>query len=105
MAPKSQGAVTTLEMLESALDWGMRIAALGIVLITGYYVYATLMAGDQLFRGLSAPGTVMPAPDFQRHVGNVELLTRALLVCCAVGTLAVLARYYQFAEAGLALVL
>lgn len=105
MAPKSQGAVTLLEMLESSLDWGMRIAALGIILITGYYVYATLMAGDALFRGLMAPGTVMPSPEFQRHVGNVELLTRVLLVCALVGTLTVLARYYQFPEAGLALLL
>ena len=105
MPPKSQGAVTGLELLEGVMDWALRIAAAAVVLITGYYIYATVAQSDQLFRGLAAPGQQMSAEEFQRHIGNMQLLTKLLLLACAVLVVTGLGRSYMMPETGVVMLL
>jgi hypothetical protein len=81
-------------------SWGLRLAAAALILITGYYLFVIFMFSDQLFRGLSAPGQQMSAQDFQRHVGNLEFLTRIMLVATVVLLLTTMARFYMMPEAG-----
>ena len=69
-----------------SLTWGLRLAALAIILITGYYAYAATAQAALLFGGVSPTGGPLSIQDFQRHVGNVEMLTQvgAALVAAVV---------------------
>jgi hypothetical protein len=102
---QTSGAITGLEMFEGVLDWGLRIAALGLILITGYYVVATLMYGNQLFAAVGPDSRSMSVADFQRHLGNMELLTKLLLLASVLGIVCALGRFYQYPETGMVLLL
>lgn len=80
-----------------------KLAAVVVVGVTAYYIYGTLTASGQLFRGLTPEGVAMSPQQFQLHVRNMELLTRLLLIASALLLLGVLGRYYDHIEAGAAL--
>lgn len=102
MPERGSGAVTTLEIFEGLLSWGLRIAGLAIVAITGYYVYGTLQQSDQLFRAMGPNGQVSPQ-DFMRHLNNVTMFTNILFWASILVVVCALGRYYRNPEAGLAL--
>ncbi len=104
MPQTTSGAVSALEALEDVLMWGLRIAAVVLVAITGYYIYATLAQGDALYRGL-AEGKAMGVADYQRHIGNMQILTRIMLLASIVLTVCAIGRFYGNAETGVVLAL
>ncbi len=105
MSPKSQGAVTALDLLDGIMTWGMYLAAAAVVLISGYYIYGTVAASDQLFRGLAGPAQQMSPQEFQRHVANLQLLTKLLVLAAVILSVCALGRYYPMPETGAVLAL
>ena len=105
MRRETGAPLTGLEMLEDVFGWVLRIGAAGLILITGYYIYGTLVAGNELFRGMSASGSPMSAADFQRHLQNMEFLTKILLLCAALLAIGAIGRYYGYPETGVVLLL
>jgi hypothetical protein len=93
------GGAVGLDLLATVFHWGIRIGAVVIVLITGYYVYGVMGAGDQLFRGL-VNGQAMPPQEFQRHLANMELLTKVLLLASLVLVISAIGRYPGHPETG-----
>lgn len=93
-----------LEALSGTLTLGLIISALALAAITGYYIYGTLAASDQLFRGMGPTGQAMSVQDFQRHLANMELLTKGLLLASVVVVVCAIGRYYPYPETGLGLV-
>jgi hypothetical protein len=102
MSRGSSGLLANLEPLYTVLDWGLRLAALVIILVTGYYIYGAVAHSSELFRGTTGSG-VMNATDFQRHLNNMELLTKGLIFGSLLVLLCVLLRYPEYPEAGAAL--
>lgn len=92
-----------LEALSGTLNLALIISGLALLAITGYYIYGVLAAGDQLFRGLGPNGQVMSPPDYQRHLANMELLTKVLLLASVVLVVSAVGRYYPYPETGLGL--
>lgn len=105
MSSRHHGAVSGLEFLDGVMLWALRLAAAAIVLITGYYLYATAFESQQLFHGLIEFGRQMSPQDFQRHVANLQLLMRILLLASVVVIVAGLFRYYHMAELGVVFLL
>ncbi|MBM3457361.1 MAG: hypothetical protein FJX77_02330 [Armatimonadetes bacterium] len=93
------GAVSALDALFGVLDWIIRAAALGLVAITGYYIYGILAHSGELFRG-AGPTGVVTAAAFKQQLQNMALLTQILMICASVGMLATVGRYYSEAAAG-----
>jgi hypothetical protein len=100
VAPRSQGAISGLEFLDGILAWLLRVAAAAIILITGYYVYATWFQSDQLFRGMATTGGQIAPAEFQRFVANMQLLMKLLTLAAVVVIVAGLIRFYDAAEFG-----
>jgi hypothetical protein len=92
-----------LNVLEPIFDWGLRLAGLLLLLVTGYYIYAIAAHGGQLFGGMASPTQRMSPQEFQRHIGNLELLTKLLTYASVVGIICALGRYYSYAETGFGL--
>jgi hypothetical protein len=97
-----EGGSVQLDLLTGLFNWGMRLAGLAIVVIVGYYVYGITAQSDSLFRA-THNGQVMSAADFQRHLANMELLTKVLLAAAIVLVICVLGRFYGYPEAGAAI--
>jgi hypothetical protein len=102
---QSSGALSAIDILDTITLWGLRLGAAAVILISGYYIYATLAASQQLFRGMTPLNTVMSVEEFQRHVANMQLLTKVLLLGSTVLVVTALARYYAFPETGAVLLL
>lgn len=97
------GSIPALDLLEVPFNWCLRIAAVVLVLITGYYVYGIVAQSSVLFQGMGADGRALAATDLARTKTNMESLTQFLVLASLVLTISVLGRYYNYAEAGLAL--
>ncbi len=96
------GAISAYEALYTLLDWIIRLAGAGIVLITGYYLYGTIAHSGELFRGAAQSGPVSAAV-FRAQLNNMQFLTQILLVCSVVGMLATVGRFYANVEGGIVL--
>jgi hypothetical protein len=103
MRRQSSGALSALEFLQGVMDWGLRLAGLVLIVVTGYYIYATVAHGAQLFQGMGANNQPMSPQDFQRHIANLEFLTKILLLASVVTVICAIGRYYPYPETGLAL--
>lgn len=104
MRRESSGPVAGLDILDGAAALILKIAAVLLVLITGYYVYATVAANNELFRGMLSTGAPMPAAQLKMHGERVVQLMKVLHLACGVLAVCVLLKYYSYAEAGAALV-
>lgn len=93
-----------MEMMEGFFSLLITIAAVVLVAVTGYYVYATLAGSSQLFRGMTPEMRPMSPAQFQTHARNLEMLTRVLIIASIVLSIGVLGRYYDRMEGGAALV-
>jgi len=96
--------VGPLEALSGTLNLGLILSGLALVVITGYYAYATMFVGDQLFRGMGPTGQAMSVQDYQRHIANMELLTKGLMLVSVIMIVCAIGRYYPYPETGLALI-
>lgn len=103
MPRQTSGAITGLEMLEGVFDWVLRIAAVALIGVTGYYLYGALAASGTLFRGVGPTGQAMSAADFLRHLSNMQLLTKILIIAAVLVAASAIGRYYGFPETGAAL--
>ena len=103
MPRANSGAVSGLELLEGVFSLGIRLCAIAILLVTGYYIYGTVAASNELFRGTLGTGAPMSVPQFQQHVQNMQLLIKVLTLASVLLIVCVLGRYYAYAEAGAAL--
>ena len=92
-----------LESMQGTINAVLRVAAVLLVLITGYYIYGIVFKSNELFRAVTDTGQAFSAADFQRQLGNMELLTKILLFTSIMGILAAIARYYAVPETGVAL--
>ncbi len=104
MRRERSGALTLLETMEDALLWGVRLAGLAVLAIVGYYLYAIFFQSEVLFRGASQ-GVPMPAAEYQRHLANIDSLSRVLMISVIVGMVCSFGRFYSFAETGVILLL
>jgi hypothetical protein len=93
-----------LEAMSGTLTVGLLISALALLAVTGYYVYGILAQSDQLFRALGPNGQAMSVQDYQRHVANMELLTKGLMIASIAVIVCAIGRYYPYPETGLALI-
>lgn len=89
-----------LGLLEDVFNWGLRLGALAIILVTGYYIYGIVAANDQIFRALAQPGKYMSQQEFLRNANNMELLTKVLFIASVVMIVSMLGRFLPYAEAG-----
>ena len=94
-----------LEMFQSIAELVCKIAGVVLLCVTGYYIYAAVMAGDALFRGLVNFNQTMSVGDFQRHITNMKNLTLVLQLAAAIGVIAAMIRFYDYAEGGAVLLL
>ncbi len=101
--PTSGGSA--FETVQSIAELIVKIAAIVLVCITGYYIYATMMAGDQLFRGMASYNQPMSLADFQRHVTNLRNLMLVLQLTAIIATVAALIRFYDYPEGGAVILL
>jgi hypothetical protein len=92
-----------LQALEGTLNLALILSGLLLLGITGYYIYGTVAAGDQIFRAMGPNGQAMSPQDYQRHLANMELLTKVLMLAGVVLVVSAVARYYPYPETGLAL--
>lgn len=92
-----------LGMIEAVCGLGLKLCAAVVALITAYYIYATVGASNQLFRGMGDAGQPMTVAQFKQHVANMELLMKVLQLAVTIGFFCTLGRYYAFVEAGAAM--
>lgn len=93
------------ETVQSIAELICKIAGIVLVCITGYYIYAVMSAGDQLFRGMVSYNQPMSLGDFQRHVTNMRNLMLALQIAALVGLVAGMIRFYDYPEGGAVMLL
>lgn len=103
MRRPSAGAVTGLDLVADLFYWGLLLSGVAVLLITGYYIFGVFAAHQQLFEGLAGPGQQMSSAEFQRHIANMELLTRGLLLASLVLVVSALGRFYAYPETGVLL--
>ncbi|MFN3651804.1 MAG: hypothetical protein ACK47B_19690 [Armatimonadota bacterium] len=92
------------EIVYSILQWGMILSGVAVVLITGYYIYGSASAADQLFRGGSPAGGMMTPQEFARHVSNMNMLLGWLRIASVILLICTLGRFWAFPETGLGVV-
>lgn len=105
MRRDNYGPATSLGIFEEIFNWGLKLGALAILVVTGYYVYGIVAASDQLFRGVAQPGQYMTIPEFQKNVQNMQLLMNVLFIASLVVIVSALGRYLPYAETGAVLLI
>jgi len=93
-----------LDALYGVMNAGLILGAIALVLITAYYIYGTVAQGDVLFRAQGPNGQPMSVQDYQRHIANMEMLTKGLLLASVVFVVCAVGRFYPYPETGLALI-
>lgn len=104
MRRESVGSAS-LGLVDDLLTWALRLGAAALVLVTAYYIYGVAFASAQLFRGLDPSGRPMSPEEFQRNLGNLSLLTKALQIGAVLVVIAALGKWFSNIEAGAALLL
>src|SRR4051812_46486538 len=100
MQRPTSGGVSTFETVQSLAELVCKLSLGVIIAITAYYVFATMTASDQLFRGMLTFSQPMSFNDFQRHVTNLHNLTMGLQMAALIGAVAALIRFYDYPEGG-----
>jgi len=100
---ESSGPAAGLDIIHGALDLAIKIGAFLLIVVTGYYAYATVSHGDELFRGMTPMGTPVTVAAFQAKSLQMVQVMKILHLVCGILVLAVIAKYYSYPEAGGAL--
>lgn len=93
-----------LDSLYGVMNAGLVLGALALILITGYYIYGTLAHGDELFRAMGPNGQPMSVQEYQRHLANMALLSKGLILATVVFVVCAVGRFYPYPETGVALI-
>lgn len=93
MRREVSGGAASLDLLGDLLNWLLRLSAVALLVITGYYIYWSWAMGQ-------AAGHTLAPDEFARHSQNMDLLTKVLLAATILTLVGALGRYYMRPETG-----